>query len=86
MDFISYLFINTKITPMKQIILSLLIIIMLVSCSHSDEVQVKETQTPPTLTKTAQHDSTKPPQEPEGFKSPHQEHSEEHKGEPSKIK
>ncbi|MCH8126722.1 hypothetical protein IIC38_12265 [candidate division KSB1 bacterium] len=71
---------------MKQIILSLLIIIILVSCSHSDEGKFKETQAPPTLTTTAQQDSTKPPQEPEGFKSPHQEHSEQHKGEPSKIK
>lgn len=60
------------------------VLVMLVGCSP--EKQTEQSQDQGGLATETKQDSTKFPQEPEGFKSPHQEHSEEHKGEKSKIK
>ena len=69
---------------MKNIIVCVFIISIFVNCSHSNE-EMKRSQNPAELTTTVQQDSTSQPQEPKGFKSPHQEHGEEYKDEKSKI-
>jgi PBP1b-binding outer membrane lipoprotein LpoB len=68
---------------MKRIFSIILISVFLISCSSSEK---KASDEPPVVPAATTQDTTKYPEKPEGYKSPHQEQSEEHKDEPSRIK
>ena len=70
---------------MKHLLPLLLILCLLViiSCGTSEKKQAIQSSDDSSKTVV---DSTKYPEKPEGYKSPHQEQSEKHKDEPSRIK